>query len=282
MKRVINTVVAVIATSVVISCMEEVRVEKNILIPDDMVFTARTDQDAETKTTVEKTAGAVAAYLIKWENTDKIKINGVSYSAHPEEYDARVAKFTKDSGENPSAPFKAIYPASLYVSENLYRAPAEIVYEAGKFNIPMYSESDTTFLSFSNIFAVLKISVPDTVNVKKLEVSSDLYLNGPFTISSNIASIVEGDGATKKTSLTFSEPVAGTDFFIPVPAGIYTGKNLKVVLTKSNDSTETMTANQNAVININASSMYGFSFKKDGVFVLGSSDKKVSASASVL
>jgi len=223
------------------------------------VFTA-VIADVSTKSTID-------ASKVKWESTDEININGSTYTTIPNGTDATKATFEKKSGTDPTATFKAIFPASLYIAGH-FELPASLAYTAGKFNMPMYAESESTSLTFKNIFGVLRITVANTVNVKSIAVSSDLYMNGVFTVADNKASVADGDAANKTTTLTCNPAVAGTDFYIPVPAGTYTGKNLKVKLTKSDESTETMTTNQSTTIVITEGTIYGFTFLKDGSFKL--------------
>lgn len=248
------------------SCQQEI--EK--FADSGKVFSASIDMTEGTKAIIDD-------MKVKWENSDKINVNGIYYSATPDGTDARKALFTKDSGTDPVAPYTAIFPSSLYVASPSahFVLPSEMTYAAGKFNMPMYAESSTTSLKFKNIFAVLKISVSSSVNVKSLAVSSDMYMNGTFTLSDNVASIVSGSDASKTTTLSCASAVAGTDFYIPIPAGDYSGKKLKVVLTKEDDSKETMTTNQSITISVAAGSIFNFNFKKDGLFVLGGSEKKI-------
>lgn len=273
MKKVILSIAAIMVIGASSSCQKEIEQ----VYTGGTVFSAIIDNVGDTKSTID-------GLQIQWENTDKININGINYSANPDAVDAKKASFTKDAGDDPSPVYKAIFPSTIYVSSPSahYVLPANLTYAAEKFNIPMYAESSTTSLTFKNIFAVLEINVSSSVNVESIAVSSDLYLNGTFTIASDIASITAGSDATKTTTLSCSPAVPGTDFYIPIPAGTYTGKNLKVVITKAGGVTETMTTNQTAAISIAAGSIYRFNFKKDGLFVLGHSDKKITEKLLVL
>lgn len=284
MKRTIITIVSIISFVSFVACQKNEMGENgngNSNQSNGIVFTAGLEDVAESKTTID-------GLKVKWEGegVDKINVNGVDYTAHPSGTDATKAMFTKDNEQqnDPQPTFNAIYPSSIYVASPSahFELPANMTYAAGKFNVPMYAESENNILSFKNIFAVLKISIPNSIQVKSVAVSSDLFLNGTFTIESNVAKITEGENATKITTLTCNGTVEGTDFYIPIPAGTYTGKHLKVVLTKGDDSTETMTTSQNATITVVANKMYGINFKKDGLFILGPTEKTIEHLVDVL
>jgi len=273
MKKIIFSIAVIMVIGVTSSCQKEIEQ----VYAEGTVFSAVIDNVGDAKSTID-------GFQVKWEDGDKININGINYSANPDAVDAKKATFTKDAGDDPTPTYKAIFPSSIYVSSPSahYVLPATLTYTANKFNIPMYAESSTTSLTFKNIFAVLKISVSSSVNVESIAVSSDLYLNGTFTIDGDIASITAGSDATKTTTLSCSPAVPGTDFYIPIPAGTYTGKKLKVVLTKAGGDKETMTTNQTAAISIAAGSIYRFNFKEDGLFVLGPESKKITLESEVL
>jgi len=247
--------------ALVISSASCQNLDKESIETDSSVFSAVID-DVSTRTTLKN-------LYVRWENTDKVDINGIQYAVTPEQKDSTKAVLSKsaEADPDPKALFKAIYPASLK-SQTGFELPDTLTYNAGKFNIPMYAESSNRTLSFKNIFAVLKVSVPSTVTVKKIEVSSDLYINGAFTVSDNKAVISSGTDSNKTTLLDCGTGVSGTDFFIPVPAGTYTGKNLKVVLTRGDDSMVTMKTDQSATIAISANTIYTFNFLESGAFKL--------------
>ncbi len=252
MKKIFSLLAVVSIVLATNSCQKDNLFNNDV---ESLVFTASIDNGLETKTTI------TSERKVNWVEGDVISINGVEFSATPKE-DATKADFTKVSGDDPTGSYKAIFPSSLYVTDH-FELPATQTYTAGEFNAPMYAESETNSLSFKNICGVLKISVPGTMTVKSISVSSDLVMNGTFTIVDDIAKMSKTSGlaeADKAVTLDCGDGVAGTDFYVAIPAGTYTGKNLKVTVTDSKNKEHMMATSPSAKITVEANTMYAFNF----------------------
>ena len=229
MKKTILSIAVIAAAFVAASCQKENLQENTAPEGNASVFTATIENGASTKTTVERVTSSSVAYKTKWEDTDKISINGVTYTATPDDTDKTKATFNKTSGVDPTAPFHAYFPASMY-SDSKAALPETYDYEDGKYNMPMYAESDNTTLSFKNLCAVLAIKVTsdDITTLKAIKVASDKKMNGTFTVSDNKA-VVGTDGTNvlvleSSTALTLNAD--GTTFYIAIPAQNYMYLNI--------------------------------------------------------
>lgn len=202
-------------------------------VGDDMTFTATIEQEL-TKTTI------TGERKVEWVAGDLININGAEYAASPKA-PASKAVFMHRNGSVPQAPYRAIYPATLYTAKG-YELPSTITYEDGKLNTPMYAESDTEELSFKNICGVLCLSLAGTEKVKSISVTADKNICGPFEISADeqgtmfLSPTGDDTEANKTVTLDFGEnPIElynnylenvphndlAAKFYIPIPKGTY-------------------------------------------------------------
>jgi len=222
--------------------------------------------------TIEKPVDA-KSYLtsdlkVFWEETDKVNINGCDYDVEPQS-DSTTAWLQKMFGPypqcDPDSTYTAIYPASLYADGQVFLLPHTLKHlKTNKFsNIPMWAKSKNGKFAFKNIFGVLKVSVASSYTVKKISVTSSLNMCGNFIVSNDKA-VVAGDEIYKGILLDCGTGVSGGDFYIPIPAGDYSGKNLMVTINKSDLTNERMTTDQNATIQIAPGAIYTFPFFKDG------------------
>lgn len=231
MKKTILSIAVIAAAIFAASCQKENLQENTASEGSASVFTATIETGANTKTTVERIAGSPATYKTKWESTDQISINGVTYTATPDVTDATKATFTKDSGDDPTGTYKAYFPASLYDGTTA-TLPANIneTWADGKYNMPMYAQSTTTSLSFKNLCAVLAIKVTsaDITTLRSIKVTSDKKMNGSFTVTDN-AAVVGSDGTNVvelKSSADIPLDETGTTFYIAIPAQEYNYLNI--------------------------------------------------------
>jgi len=145
-------------------------------------------------------------------------------------------------------PFKAYYPSSLLVGQNLTPTlPATHTYVAADpFCIyPMYASSQNTNLSFKNICGVLAITIQG-INVKTINVSSsNKAMSGSFTVdANNNAVLTNPNNASNSVTLDCGEGVSTTSeakvFYIPIPAQTYNDirilvNNESYMVTKKTD-----------------------------------------------
>lgn len=228
---------------------------------------------------VDGTKTYIDGLSINWYDGDKISVNGEVYEAQVDKESAKLAIFTPVEGANGVAEEslkKAIYPSSLYHADGTphYELPSTVAYVPGHPDVPMYAESLDNNLFFYSLFGVLKICMPSEFKVKSLAVSSDRYMNGVFTVKDSyeefyFPEMQNGTEANKTTTIVCETAVAGADFYIPVPTGLYMEKNLRFLVTKEDGTKEVMTTNQNAQISIDSGTLYKIDFRQDGLFNFG-------------
>lgn len=143
----------------------------------------------------------------------------------------------EELAEGSNVTYRAIYPAGAARDNNTkIILPRTQESTSGELTgYPMYAESDSKSIQFKNLCSVLKLSLTGTETISKIEVVTDQYINGTFTIGRN------SDGTpsltpdattdhTKVTTLTMSTAVTLTSsaqfFFIYLPVQEY--KYIKV------------------------------------------------------
>ena len=277
MKKTILSIAVIAAAFVAASCQKENLQENTAPEGNASIFTATIETGADTKTTVERVTSPSVAYKTKWENTDKISINGVTYTATPDAADATKATFTKDSGDAPTGPFNAYFPANMY-SDSKAILPASYTYTDGKYNMPMYAQSSTTSLPFKNLCGVLAITVngTDFTSVEKIEVFSDKQMNGEFTATADgvltFASATLTDD-NKKVALTFNTAKSiasdgSATFYIPVPAGTHNPLAIKVT---SGSTSKLMVTKKSGGVGVVRNTVYPIAF--DGQPITGTAKR---------
>ena len=291
MKKTILSIAVIAAAIFAASCQKENLLENNASEGSASVFTATIETVAGTRTTVERVDGTEVIYKTKWESTDQISINGVTYTATPDDIDATKATFTKDSGEDPTGTtFKAYFPATMY-SNGKAILPASYTYadgdayKDGQYNMPMYAQSDITSLSFKNLCGVLAITVngTDFTSVSSIEVSSDQQMNGEFTATAEgvltFASASLTD-ALKKVTLTFNTAKSiasdgSATFYIPVPADTHNPLAIKVT---GRSTTAIMVTKKSGGVGVSRNTVYPITFS--GQAITGEADVKADAGIS--
>lgn len=268
MKRIYTVIVVFTALWASSSCAKQ---ELYPPVDDNRVFYGYISETESTKTFIE-------GFKIKWQNNDRVRINGAEYKAEVDSSDPTHAIFSLADG-TPTMEGElntAVFPSSLYhdAPSPYYELPSEFDYDSGRYDIPMYAESKSQKLLFNSMFATLKICLPDGYVAQSLRVSSDMYLNGKFNINTDYlsyvnyvqAEMVNGTEQNKVTTVHFKPEITGGDVYIPVPANTYAGKNLRFTLTCNDGVKLEMTTNQNSEITILAGTLYTFNFRRDGCF----------------
>ena len=204
---------------------------------EKMTFTASIDNgNDKTSITINGNEGS-----LNWTVGDAVNINGKGFTATSVDNDGKATFEGETVTPDVDGKYKAIFPANLYHGGN-YVLPATQTYAPGN-NLsgvnPMYAESTTTELEFQSICALLKLNLKsDNRTIKKIEVSADQALSGPFTIDGNVAKLTSPN-AQAGVTLDCGVGVAinnstGTDFFIAIPAGEYTHLTFKAIDNNNN------------------------------------------------
>lgn len=191
---------------------------------------------------------------LQWvHGSDKVSITSISTSTSGESYitstftanthtaypnNLSYANLDLDEGqtlaEGNGVTYRSIYPASIS-SENSNNTqvtlPKVQASTSGELTgYPMYAESSTKSLQFWNLCSVLKLSLTGTETISKIEVVTDKYINGTFTINyqndNQPLSPTNATNHTKMTTLTMSSSVTLNEsdpnyFYIYLPVQQY-------------------------------------------------------------
>lgn len=208
------------AAAALFSCTKE----NTEVVDEARVFTASIEQGT-TRTVI-----ADDFRKVEWVSGDLIKINGAVYTATPGD-PATKAQFNYKSGAHPQPPYSAIFPASLKGGNGQMAFPDTLIYRAGEFNAPMYAESSTEHLSFSNLCGVLCFSLKGTEgseSVKSISITANNEgICGPFHVTkdNNVYKAVIDGGLNTVTldcgaGVTLAQEEA-TNFFMFLPPWTY-------------------------------------------------------------
>ncbi len=220
------------AAVLVASCTREQLAPESPVFPaGKTVITLTTEM---TKTTMgELSEGKRPVY---WANGDKIAVNGVVSDPLADlDPNSASASFTIPSVLE--APFKAVYPETIWKDELSVALPQE----AKSGILPLAGYGDSESLAVKPLTAAVKLSIkkfsgenPDLDKIVKVSIiSEDAQLSGNFGIDFETGVLtpyldpVEDDRMVcVRPNLTLTE--TAEDLFIPVPAGTYSFK-VKIV-----------------------------------------------------
>ena len=238
------------AVSLVACTREELNPEEH----HPVVKTVLTVGTAQTKTTLgDVEDGQRQLY---WANNDEINVNGCT-SGKLTGLAANTTSASFSFDDELTAPYKALYPASIYKDATTVTLP----HNAGNQVIPLGGVSESTVFSLSPLTSMLHLKIkqaasePDSDPITLIEVSTaDTRMSGDFTIDEDCTTLtpaVSPTGDDLKVQITGNWTLAAdaTSFFVPVPAGTYSF-TVKVMdskghyMTKSTTSAKEFTAGQ--------------------------------------
>lgn len=208
--------------------------EPQTIEKEQLVFTATIEN--ATKTTIE--IGETGKVF--WVPGDEIYINGVTFVATPDTDNAARATFNKkNSNDADPATINGKYYASYAFEYDAAEAsgilPATQSYDGTQVCAPMYAESATTTLSFSNICGLIGINLTAKESgavVKSITVAANEDLCGDFEIVSGAASLTDAGGSNIITVNCGSGIALSTSeakpFYVALPAGTYSDLNFTV------------------------------------------------------
>jgi len=239
------------AMTMAVSCQKE---SKPV---ESLEFTAGIEDVTKTCLSTER--------RVLWQAGDEVAVNGAVYSAAPIAENPTLAKLTKVSGAEPTSPFTAVYPASVWDGGKLVMPAVQKYDPDGISNVPMYATGTASFLEFKNIFAVLKVTVPSSTTVKEIRVSSDMVMNGEFSVVADVAVMAKTENikaADRELVLDCgAKGVAGTVFHIAIPAGDYSAKHLTVCVVDSKGEEYGMGTNQGVGVYVPRNTVSAVSFR---------------------
>lgn len=229
-------------------------------VDSTITFTANTESEAETRTSLSYSADENGLYSLTWNKGDEISIyDGTSTSVFStdDSYSA-TAEFEQQTGETDknAVSYTAFYPASITVNNMVLPSQQRYV-SNGILNFPMYAYSTNRNLQFKNICGILKVSVKTKestdVSVSSISVSSEKGMSGTFTVADDYSAVVDGDDGVV---LNCEEPVrlynaSYQEFSIIVPPGAY--ETMKICITTKDGRSINLVAN--GTVKIDRSSM---------------------------
>ena len=176
-------------------------------------------------------------YDIFWSEGDRISVGGHAYvlSSGAGTKNGRFSAVSSAA----TAPYKAICPASIRLSDTRISLPAVQNYVEGNIaGYPLYAESGTAELTFGSLCGVLRLKVSGTGLLQSLTLSADQPLSGPADLSVSPgeryphATVSEGSGTLTvrfATPLSLASPQV---ILICLPVNEYSGFKLTFNNTK--------------------------------------------------
>ena len=237
--------VAAVALMALVSCNKE-EINNGVQEPaSDIVFVAEFDQEADTKIALGDLVDGVRKTT--WVAGDQIKINGTVFSAQA---DGASTEFqTTTAFDETAKNFRAVYPASSYISTTAVDIPAS---QNGTFagaSIAV-AESSTTSLKFNNLVTILKFQVP--VNCSKVTFESTASIAGRITVNYNDGVITPNYAEVTQPNKTINVTgtfVPGTDYYVAVKPGTHTF-TVKIDGYLSKVSTKAVTLERSKIMNL--------------------------------
>lgn len=242
--------VAAVALMALVSCNKE-EINNNEIIndeqietPSDIVFVAEFDQEPDTKIALGNLVDGVRKTT--WVAGDEIKINGTVFSAKEA---GESSEFTTTTSFDEAVTYRAVYPASSYISTTAVDIPATQNGTFASASIAV-AESSTTSLKFNNLVTILKFRVP--VNCSKVTFESTASIAGRITVNYTDG-VMDPDysGVTQpnKTINVTGTFVPGTDYYVAVKPGTHTF-TVKIDGNVSKESTKAVTVERSKILNM--------------------------------
>lgn len=244
-KNIIIATIAVASTFILsVSCQkQEILVSENTNDSEIAAFTATIDQ--ELTKTVLVAGSASGKFMVNWVAEDKISIKGAEYTVTEIKDGGAKATFSGTGASKEGGKYKAIYPSTFHKPGSFgsyyFELPSIQTYAAGKFNAPMYAESETESLAFKNICGVLCLSLKGDSNdkVRYITVIADEGVCGKFTMGSDATTLTLSGTAgeySRTVSLDCGEGgvelnnTTPTNFYIYLPPNTYAA-GMKIIIT---------------------------------------------------
>lgn len=231
MKKLINAFLAIVLMALVlVSCKEEPEVTiSHFTISQERCLDQLNGSSYLDATNLSWGIGDQA--LVFGSNEDVAK-----FSITPDLSNYESAEMDFAEGHLGSAPYKAIYPASIATSSNTIELPAIQTTEDGRLAfLPMYGETATDQLQFKNLCGVLKVHLQqENTNISSIVVIAD-NVCGNFSIAnapdSPTAVYSSNGGHVITLDCTTDQSIEGDghDFYICLPEGTYSTMELKIV-----------------------------------------------------
>ena len=192
------------------------------------------------------TKTAIAGVKVSWTAGDAICVNGTS--SYPIQEGGATATF--EFRNTLTAPYQAVYPASIYKNATTVSFP--ILIEADSFSVPLsgyLAEGDE--ISFNALTALIKLSITGetTTTVKDITLKGlgGEQISGDFTIdyqTGALTSTTDAD-AYKAVKVNVNKALSASPLvvYIPIPAGEYSsGYQIDILDTEGGVMRNTVSA----------------------------------------
>ena len=172
---------------------------------------------------------------MSWNKGDAVMINGKTFTA---DQSGRNTTLSGEKVYQEGGLYKAYFPASMYDNGTL-TLPATQTYNGKNLSgvNPMYAQSESTNLTFSNLCAMVKLQLTGSKTVKEIRVSADQPLSGEFEIAesgSNYKAVMKSQTGNAGVTLNCGDGVdlsTSNVFYVALPEGTYTNLKFFVVTT---------------------------------------------------
>ena len=232
MKNFTKIFLAVVAGMFAFSCVNDTTEDAKVLVGSGVTEFTLSLEESKTQLGEKDTDGK---YPLYWSQGDQISINGVPSIALSENYDGAVAATFSFETASLNAPYCVVYPASEGVGEGAtypVTFAAEQPYTVGTFatgTAPMYgyAAEATSTIEMHHLTGVLRLAVKGSGEAitKVVATSESGKIAGEFTVNCTNGTLVAGENASDKITVTFAEPLVlgevATPIYVAVPAGSY-------------------------------------------------------------
>ncbi|MBO7644280.1 MAG: hypothetical protein J6S62_04900 [Bacteroidales bacterium] len=193
---------------------------------------------ASVTATIAETKVSLSGVSPQWSKNDQIAVYTTSGS--------KCSFTTQDSGS--TAVFSGTKPEGSTLGFAVYPYSAAVSVSSGTYTLSVPAEQDgkltnavmaakagangETF-AFENLSCVVKLNIPSSLNIRKVELVSDSALSGNFTVNGSTLAVTAPSSpseAAKTVSVSSSSALSGDVLIAIIPSS---GKNLQMVLTNA-------------------------------------------------
>lgn len=243
----------------------------------ELVFTAVTEGESATRTTLSNYTNDEGAYYLYWSSGDEISItdgvNTAVYTTNDSYSSSAEFVCTEGNVSRTATRYVAFYPSSITTANMVLPAIQNYVNKNVE-NFPMRAVSDDKELEFKNLCGILRFSMKTTIgddlSVSSISLSAEQGLSGAFSVGADNAAVVTG---TDGVVLRCAEPKnlyssSAVEFNIVVPQGDYNPLKVKICDAEGNEvnlvSEGIVSVKRSQITNINltlAKSTFGTSLE---------------------
>ncbi|MBQ9411336.1 MAG: hypothetical protein IJU21_06980 [Bacteroidales bacterium] len=229
------------------SCAKETLSPENNSPEKVFTLEASAPRDIVATTKTSMVEDGIDNYAVTWSAGDAIKVNGnasTGITVNP----SNAKKATFEFSSEIEAPFKSVYPSSVYKSESVITIPATQTFASGTFDpaaaiMAGYSTSNGIVFQHMMSYLLFTFDSKDNAKIKSIQVKPNgtTPMSGDFNITYT-PSVGITPAATDGADVTLNCGAGAaptSEFVIAIPAGTYTG-GFKMIVTDVNDYVKTL------------------------------------------